>query len=166
MKKIYFLITILVFSFLSLSTLSSLTYSTNPLVVECSVEGKILDLDDEKIVVQIYSFEILFDKDECPVERGDTYEITYTINDAEDLTLTEDGIFTANVGRFWTTPQPGKAPVLLNWYSIKDSENSTVPLINPQSDVLPIDTQNLDEEDVETTIIDEYTKVVSNRYFD
>ena len=166
MKKAFLFIQIFFLLLLIFSTLSSPTYSSNPLVVECQVQGKVLEVDKETLLVQIHDFDILYDKDECPVEKGDIFEISYTLLKKESLDIEDGDGFTAEVGRFWGTLESTKRSVYLNWYNLKDSEGNIIPLINPQSDAIPVDTEDLEAYEEGTTIIDEHTKEVSNRYFD
>lgn len=163
MRKIFFLIVSLLFPLLGMFTLSSFVYSSNSLIVECQVDGKILQNENNVLLVQIYEFEVLYNKEECPVKRGDVYEIKYGLQDNKVVEVLSDSDFTAEVGRVWKTPEPGKSSIFLNWYSVKDQEGNIIPLVNPQSDSVPIETRII-EEDEDTSKEDE--EEISSKYFD
>jgi hypothetical protein len=166
MKKIFLLIIGFLFSLLMLSTLSTLSYSSNPLLVQCEIEAKVLSTGVNELTAQIIRLDPLFQTEECPVNRGDIFEISYTSQREEGSELNKDDSFTAKIGRFWTTPEPGKSSGILNWFDMRDMEDNPILFVNPQSDFFPIDTEDLDHDEGETTIIDENTKEVSNMYFD
>ena len=161
MKKFSLITTTLIISFFLVSMLSSLTYSSNPLLVECSIEGKVLELEEDMMLVEILESEIMFVGDECPVDEGDIFEVNFAIRNLDRINIEVGDIFTAHVGRFWTTTELEESEVILNWFDIRDLDGEIITLVNPQSDVNPIDL-----EESETTIIDEYTTEVSNRFFD
>ena len=104
----------------------------------------------------------MYNKEECPVKRGDIYEIKYSLQDDETVDVLADSNFTAEVGRVWKTPEPGKSSIFLNWYSIKDEEGDIVSLVNPQSDSVPIETRIIEEDEKRK----EDEEEVSSKYFD
>jgi len=162
MRKTFFLIVSLLFLLLGMGAIPSFVYSSNPLIVECQVDGKILQNENNILLVQIYEFEVLYNKEECPVKRGDIYEIKYSLQDDETVDVLADSNFTAEVGRVWKTPEPGKSSIFLNWYSIKDEEGDIVSLVNPQSDSVPIETRIIEEDEKRK----EDEEEVSSKYFD
>ena len=162
MRKTFFLVLSLLFLLLGMGAIPSFVYSSNPLIVECRVDGKILQNENNILLVQIYEFEVLYNKEECPVKRGDIYEIKYSLQDDETVDVLADSNFTAEVGRVWKTPEPGKSSIFLNWYSIKDEEGDIVSLVNPQSDSVPIETRIIEEDEERK----EDEEEVSSKYFD